>query len=109
MTKYGEPWTCTDDPRHDTKHIVDIRGNSVYMATSGWSNPHDDTRIKHSVACVNALAGIENPEAVKGLMDAMRLVCELASNRTMSGLAAPHWEEIHDMARKALAKLNATD
>ena len=61
VSEYGEPWR-TDH----IWHVEDADGLTVLSANYSPARQHMD-RI---VACVNALSGIPNPEAVREVLDA---------------------------------------
>jgi len=86
MSKYGEPWV------NDCGWLVTCENDHV----------EDHTRlINRAVACANALAGIDNPAAVRDMIEAAR--------RAISGLGnATMLRAIADL-RDALARLEKTD
>lgn len=70
MSKFGEPWTDTTECGAD--EIYNTDGERIYL--EGF---YRDSDVARTVACVNALAGVENPEAVKELVDIMRVNMEI--------------------------------
>ena len=70
MSEYGEPWRYLPDDQWGI--IADCNGGVIVETTSGDILESDTARI---VACVNAMQGIPNPEAVRAVLDAARLYC----------------------------------
>lgn len=64
MSKFHEPWSVVDD-----FDIVDAYDSEVASEYSGFESK---VYVARTVACVNALEGVENPEAVKDLLDTVR-------------------------------------
>lgn len=65
MSKFGEPWSVVDD-----FDILDAYDSEVASEYSGFESK---VYVARTVACVNAMEGVENPEAVKELLEAIRL------------------------------------
>ena len=65
MSEYGEPWRYLPDDQWGI--IADCNGGVIVETTSGDILESDTARI---VACVNAMQGIPNPEAVRELIEA---------------------------------------
>ena len=63
VSEYGEPW------RHNTFWITNASGEVV---EDGDQNQFTLEELDRIVACVNALAGIPNPEAVRELVEAAK-------------------------------------
>lgn len=61
VSEYGEPW------RHNTYWITNASGEVV---EDGDQDQFTLEELDRVVACVNALAGIPNPEAVRELVEA---------------------------------------
>jgi len=69
MSEYGEPW------RYDGANMLDIEnsdGDPVVSVGPFGS----DTELMRVVACVNAMQGIPNPEAVRELVEACQSAAE---------------------------------
>ena len=64
-TDYGEPWT------YDLDETVAIGNGGEAQIPVFLFECH----ARRAVACVNALAGIENPQAVRAVIAAARNVC----------------------------------
>ena len=67
VSEYGEPW------RHDTFVITNASGEVV---EDGDQNQFTLEELDRIVACVNCLAGIPNPEAVRELVEACQSAAE---------------------------------
>lgn len=65
VSEYGEPWKHDDDEMV----IFDRDGDQVVDTMTSDFAPHLADR---AVACVNSMAGIPNPEAVRELVEACR-------------------------------------
>lgn len=84
MSKYGEPWEVWTS--FSWRRVMDADG-LVAMAPCVLKDGNPDMypveRIERAVACVNACAGIDDPEAAlmeaKGAMDAAAAYLEIAS------------------------------
>lgn len=82
MSKFGEPWDNTLGYIRDNKNKTLLRNHWVdehelsdveEEPSEHWESALYHTQQSRIVACVNALAGVENPEAVKELLDTVRL------------------------------------
>ena len=95
MSEYGEPWRYLPDDQWGI--IADCNGGVIVETTSGDILESDTARI---VACVNAMQGIPNPEAVRELIRWAKIW-----NVTLETDEA-HWEAEFQMS-EALAALTA--
>jgi len=114
MNKYGEPWKseglswvrARQEKRlmagiftHDDVLVADAVIGGDWAENADVIDPEHRDRI---IACVNALADVENPEAVKKLIEATRALQEVSSR--------PNSEVEYYMAKTrlyvALAKLD---
>jgi hypothetical protein len=86
MKHSPEPWVI-DDPNDTLVAILDADGTYLYIAEFGWdSNEYHtdpDTDILNAartVACVNALAGVEDPDGfmkeIRDMLPAVAARCE---------------------------------
>ena len=73
VSEYGEPW------RHDTFVITNASGEVVEDGDQDQFTLEELDRI---VACVNAMQGIPNPEAVRELGEAVRIPFQLEDGMT---------------------------
>lgn len=73
MSKFGEPW---EHNRWNNNEVISSDGGVLYKDAEqeDFGGFASDEYLSRTVACVNALAGVENPEAVKQLLDWMHLV-----------------------------------
>lgn len=114
--KYGEPWhTDTWQPGNNADHsrwyIQDAEGECI-AEVEGIKHqsiePEDAKNFSERiVACVNALAGVANPAAVAGAIEALRL---LYNTRAASMANREQWDAYYkalDLACGALAALDA--
>lgn len=83
MSEHDEPWSIDKE----TDDIVDC--NDVSLSDDDWFSKKQKARV---VACVNALAGIPNPEAVRELVE-----------------AAKEWALILEPDASVIAKINAVE
>ena len=97
MSEYGEPWRYDPGAAEDEHFIRDGAGGVVVECVAGDVLYEDIVRI---VACVNSLAGIPNPEAVRELIRWAKIW-----NVTLETDEA-HWEAEFQMS-EALAALTA--
>ena len=67
--KYGEPWSVSQG--EDADDIIDSMGNYRLM-----NYPEASKSLDRAAVCVNALAGIRNPQAVKEVIEAARQTIE---------------------------------
>ena len=81
---YGEPWEVDQDDDCDTS-FCDILHRNGTVAIGSDLIKHKASRI---VACVNALAGIEDPEAfMDQLKEVLRSACSACANpRTLGAI-----------------------
>jgi len=121
MKKYGEPWKLGSEiveysPKQCSSFndqggtIIDCTGRTVIVGGAQDEQGGAVGVLKKSsairiLACVNALADIENPEAVKKLIEATRALQEVSSR--------PNSEVEYYMAKTrlylALAKLDGKE
>jgi len=85
MSKYGEPWRVVESPKvfSNVARIDQASEVAIWPIIDTWSDgagkvesylglADEPGHIERAIACVNALAGIENPEAVKEVIAAAR-------------------------------------
>ena len=59
MSKYGEPWIVSNYTDEDDKVGILTNDNGIVVCV--WKR-HNRQALKRIVACVNAMAGIDDPE-----------------------------------------------